>query len=159
MPSANPGMKPKFNPWPYGVVFVFVLLISGMATAVAIALTHREALVSDSYYEEELRYQTQIDGAARARQEGATVLFDATSRQVVVRIPSVQASQGCSGTIQFYRPSAPELDRSMQFEPMSNGSQSVDVSRFAVGLWRVRVAWKAGGLDYYLEQRISIPSK
>lgn len=135
---------------------VFVLLIGGMATAVTIALTHREELVSDRYYEDELQFQKQIDGTARAREVGAAIGFDAATGRLAIRVPAAQVSQKLSGTIEFYRPSASALDRAVQLKPKSDGIQSLDVSHFAAGLWRVRVQWQAGGQDYFLERKISI---
>jgi hypothetical protein len=152
-------MKPRFNPWPVGIVLVFVVLISGMATAVTIALTHGEHLVSDSYYEDELHFQDQIDGATRARQAGATMAFDAATSKLAIRLPSAQLAQKPAGTIEFYRPSGPELDRDVQLAPEKDGAQSVDVSGYAAGLWRVRVCWQAAGRSYFLEQRISIAAR
>ena len=42
------------NYWPMGVIVVFVLFFIGMASVVVIAVTHRDHLVSDNYYEQEL---------------------------------------------------------------------------------------------------------
>ena len=60
-------MKASFNPWPAGIIAFFVLLLCGMATVVAIAVTHRESMVNDNYYEQELKFQNQIDSVARAQ--------------------------------------------------------------------------------------------
>jgi uncharacterized membrane protein len=37
--------------------------------------------------------------------------------------------------------------------------QVVDVLPLAAGSWLIRVCWNAGGLDYYLEQKIFLPGK
>ena len=48
-----------------------MLLFAGMAGVVVIAATHRESMVSENYYEQELKFQDQIDSAARAQKSGA----------------------------------------------------------------------------------------
>jgi hypothetical protein len=149
-------MKASFNPWPYGVLLFFVLLFCGMAVAVTICLTHRETMVNDNYYEQELKFQQQIDSASRARQCGASVQVPPGAGQVVLAFPAAQVAQKFAGSIQFYRPSAPALDRELPLAPRADGSQSLDVSQFATGLWQVRVKWNAGGQDYFLEQKITL---
>ena len=61
-----------------------------------------------------------------------------------------------SGTIEFYRPAAAEFDRTLPLTPTKDGTQTLDVSRFAAGLWLVRVRWNAGGQDYFLEKKVAI---
>jgi nitrogen fixation protein FixH len=149
-------MKSSFNPWPYSIIGFFALLICGIVTLIVIAVTHRESMVNANYYEQELRYQAQMESAARAQQCGASLQWDATGRLLRVAVPSAQLAQNLSGTIEFYRPSAPELDHSVQFIPGADGRQAVDVSKLAAGLWRVRLKWNAGGQNYFLEEKVAI---
>lgn len=149
-------MKTTRNLWPFGIVVAFVLFFAGMASVVVIASTHREHLVSSNYYEQELRFQSQIDGADRAKQSGATIAFDSSSSRVVITLPVTHLTQKFSGTIELYRPSEPKLDREFQLEPKSDGSQTLNVSKLAAGLWLVRVKWNAAGESYFLEQKIKI---
>ena len=74
-------MKTTRNLWPLGIVITFVLFFCGMASVVVIAATHREDLVSDNYYEQELKFQNQIDGAARAKNPARRLHYDAADRQ------------------------------------------------------------------------------
>ena len=109
-------MKTKFNPWPYGIILFFVLLFCGMATVVAIAATHRESMVSENYYEQELKFQDRIDSAARAQKSGANIQLDAAAGKLLVAVPAAQLAQKFSGAIELYRPSASELDREFPFD-------------------------------------------
>ena len=149
-------MKPKFNPWPYGIIAFFGLLFCGLAGVVVIAATHRESMVSENYYEQELKYQEQIDSAVRAQKSGARIQFDARAGKLTVAVPAGQAGRELAGAIEFYRPSSPALDRNVPLAPDAGGSQTVDVSKLATGLWQVRVKWIADGESYFLEQRIVI---
>ena len=144
------------NLWPLGIVTAFVLFFAGMAAVVVIASTHRDSLVRNDYYEQELKYQSQIDGGVRAQKAGASIQFDAAAGKLLVSVPAAQLAQKLSGTIEFYRPSASGLDRNVALAPAADGTQTLDVSTFAPGLWQVRVKWNAGGEDYFLEQRIKI---
>jgi nitrogen fixation protein FixH len=138
---------------------VFTLFFIGIATVVFIATTHREYLVSDNYYEREIGYQNQMDSAARARECGASLTYDPATTRVVISIPGAQFFQNCTGKIEFYRPSSPELDREYPLDASAHGPQTIDASRLAAGLWKVKATWRAGGQDYYLDQRIVVAEK
>ena len=152
-------MKPNRNLWTWGIVACFVLFFAGMAAMVVIAATHRDHLVSESYYEQELKYQSQIDSATRTKSIGATVGLDAAGTSLVVTLPPAQAAQRIAGSIELYRPSAPDLDRQFPLVPPADGTQKLDVSQLAAGLWVVRVKWNAAGQDYFLEQKITVAGK
>ena len=150
-------MKSNRNPWPLGIVVTFGLFFIGMASVVVIAATHREHLVNGNYYEQELKFQGQIDAVARAQKSGATI--DSANDVVTVTLPRHLLAPDLSGTVELYRPSAPELDRQFPLAPTADGRQTLDVSRLAPGLWRVRVKWNAGGQDYFLDQKIIVTGK
>lgn len=146
----------KTNYWPYGIIAAFVVFFCGLTTAVVIAATHHETMVSDNYYEQELTFQDHINAVARAVRCGAAITGDAAAGNVLIRLPAAQLGQKFSGTIELYRPSEPALDRAYPFTPQADGTQSLNVSRLATGLWVVRARWNAGGDTYYLEQKITI---
>ena len=149
-------MKTTRNFWPLGIFTAFGLFFAGMASVVAIAATHCDHLVNDNYYEQELKFQSQIDSAERTQKSGATIAWDASSGSIIIALPVAQLVQKFSGTIELYRPSEPKLDREFQLEPKADGTQTLDVSKLASGLWLARVKWNAGGETYFLEQKIKI---
>jgi nitrogen fixation protein FixH len=152
-------MKTNRNLWPLGIFVTFGLFFAGMASVVVIAATHRDHLVNDNYYEQELKYQDQIDSVDRTQKSGAAIAYDAGSGLVNVTLPAAHLARQFSGTIQLYRPSEPALDRTMPLEPKADGLQTLDVSKLAGGLWSVRVKWVAGGENYFLEQKIIVAGK
>jgi len=144
------------NLWPFGVVAAFGLFFIAMAGVVVIASTHREHLVSPNYYEQELKYQGQIDAAARAQKSGATLLYDSTAGQVIMSLPLDQVVPDFAGTMTFYRANAPELDREFPLEPGAAGTQAFNVARIAPGPWHLRAVWTTGGKSYLLEDKIIV---
>jgi hypothetical protein len=152
-------MKPARNLWPYGIIAAFVVFLSGTAGLIVIAATHPQSLVSGNYYEQEIKYQGRIDGAARAKQSGATVNFDSASRRMVISLPTAQAGHDLSGQIELYRPSAAGLDRQFKLQPDVEGRQSLDLAGLPEGPWEIRVSWNTGGQDYFLDRKIIITAK
>ncbi len=149
-------MATSRNYWPLGIIAAFVLLISGLAVVVVIAETHRDTLVSENYYEQELNYQSQIDAAARAKEAGATLRFDAATGKLVITVPAQQLAQNFSGKIAFSRADSPKLDREFLLEPKRDGTQNLSVSEFTAGSWQARVTWNAAGKAYLLEEKIAV---
>jgi hypothetical protein len=146
-------MKKSFNFWPYGIGLAFFLFFCYIALNITIALTHGETLVSDSYYEQEIDFQKQIEASARAHQAGASMVCDTANRKLVIAIPQAQSGH-LSGSVELYRPSDPSLDQKLDLSPAANGSQIVDLSRLTEGLWLVRTRWTAEGQSYFLQERI-----
>jgi hypothetical protein len=125
------------------------------------ACLQKADLVSKDYYEQELRFQGQIDRAERTRREAsqAAVAYDAADQHITVSLPPGQARGKLSGNIELYRPSAAGLDRAVKLEPDANGVQRLDASNLAPGLWKVRVSWTVEKQDYYLEQKVVLGAK
>jgi hypothetical protein len=151
-------MKSKRNLWPYGILLTFVLFISGTITLIVIACTNNADLVSRDYYEEEMRFQTQIDRLDRAQQldAQAEVAYSADRKQIVITLPPGHSHGGTLGRIQLYRPSAAGLDRSIELKTDASGVQLVDAAKLQPGLWKVKVLWTANGTDYQIDQRILV---
>ena len=152
-------MKPTRNYWPLGIIAAFVVFFCGLTTAIVIAATHHENLVSENYYEQEIKFEDQIAGADRAQKSGATLAFDAQNGLLVVQVPVAQLALKFTGTVELYRPSEPKLDREFMLETKADGTQTLNVSQLTAGLWLVRAQWIAGGENYFLEQKITVAGK
>jgi hypothetical protein len=152
-------MKTARNLWPFGIALAFVLFFAGVAAVIVIASRHGDTLVSDNYYEQELKFQGQMEAAARAKNAGATLRFDAATGKIFLALPSEQLKQTFSGKVILYRASAQALDQEFLLKPESDGAQVVDVSGLAAGPWLVRVRWNAGGQEFYLEEKINVAGK
>jgi hypothetical protein len=149
-------MKSSRNLWPLGIIMTFVIFISGTVGLVVMACHHSVDLVSANYYEQEIKYQSRIDSQTRAQRLGASVVYDAADRHLVISLPASQATKNATGRIQLYRPSAAELDQEFKLEPAANGSQILDAAGWLRGLWKIRVSWNVEGQDYFLDQQILI---
>ncbi|MEI7533916.1 MAG: FixH family protein [Verrucomicrobiae bacterium] len=152
-------MQTNRNLWPLGIFTAFGLFFVGMASVVVIASTHREHLVKADYYEQELKFQAQIDSVDRAKKSGAAIAFAASTGAVTIAVPLSHLAQNFSGTIQLYRPSEPGLDRELRLEPQSDGTQAINVSKLASGLWIVRLKWMAANQSFFLEQKIAVAGR
>ena len=150
--------KAPKNFWPLGIVLTFVLFLGGTAGLIVLACRQNSDLVSANYYEDEVRFQTEIDRLQRARnlKSPARIDYDAARQKIIFTLPAEQARTETRGSIQLYRPSAAGLDRRVALQPDAAGSQSLDAQALLPGLWEVRVVWTANGLDYRVDQKIVV---
>jgi nitrogen fixation protein FixH len=154
-------MKTYRNLWPYGIILAFILFISGTVGLVVMACSQRVDLVSKNYYEQELKFQGQIDRAGRANQLAtqASAKYDPGRKCIIVSLPRQHAGLEVAGHIELYRPAAAGLDQRLELRPDSTGIQAVDASTLSPGLWKVRLSWFADKQDYFAEQRVVIGPK
>jgi nitrogen fixation protein FixH len=133
----------KRNPWPYAIIAYFIVFMGAIVLWISYAVRNDQQLVRKDYYEQELKFQTDIEGQSRAANVNISVNYDSTKQTVTVALPAPAAS----GSIYFYRPSDAKLDREITLA-LTNGSQSIDVGAFESGLWKIRVQWIAEGAEY-----------
>jgi nitrogen fixation protein FixH len=146
----------RLNLWPISIVAFFTLAIVGCVSFVVFCSRHPADLVAADYYEQELRYQAQINRSHHAANtQPARITYDQVHRCIVVAF-SNPAPDGLSGNIQFYRPSAINLDRQVKLEPNREGIQTIDASSLLPGLWKVRVSWKTANEEYFLDEKVVI---
>ncbi|HWD17808.1 MAG TPA: FixH family protein [Verrucomicrobiae bacterium] len=147
------------NPWPAGLFLFFVVFVVYIVGFVIFASRQHMELVRADYYDQEIRFQQQIDRERRTApiMAHAAIDYDRARQSITVSLPSVKTND-LAGEISLYRPSDSELDRDVALALDAAGRQAIDSRALRAGLWRVRVAWKAGGQDYFFEKPIIIRS-
>lgn len=155
----TPAPSPARSPWPYALVAFFAVFISFIFWFISVAVRQRTDLVRPDYYDQEIRYQQQIDRLRRTAQPGLAVrvALAADGRGLAVALPAAHAADFGGGTVSFYRPSDARQDRQVALRPGPDGTQSVPVDGLRGGLWRVQLAWKSGGAEFYHEQSVMLP--
>lgn len=151
--------QPSRNLWPISIVAFFVIAIIFSAIFVTIAVRHRDDLVATDYYEREVRFQKQLDSMNRSQSVAAksVVTFEPKQQAILITLPEAQTS-GATGSIHLYRPSDARLDRELPLTLATDGTQRLDATKLAAGLWKVRVSWSANGQEYYLDQPVMVTS-
>lgn len=154
-------MPTSRNLWPLGIIVTFVLFFAGTVRLVVMAFSQKVDLVSADYYEQELKFQGRIDRVERTRSAATqgSIAYDAGGKCITVSLPAAQAGHEVSGRIELYRPSAANLDRTVELAPDANGVQRVDAAGMRPGLWKVRVSWTVEKQDYFLDQKVIVSPK
>ena len=148
--------RPSRNYWPHAIIAWFVIFAAALAAWVTVAMRQKMDLVRSDYYEEEVRFQHQLDRLNRtaAIRSEVAIHHDATKREVTLRLPAGHLASRASGQIHFYRPSDAALDFQVPLAVDAAGLQRIGTGALRGGLWKVRVQWSAAGQDYFFEQVI-----
>ncbi|HAM71993.1 MAG TPA: hypothetical protein DCM86_10155 [Verrucomicrobiales bacterium] len=161
--NTPPVSKPAWNPWPWAIIGFFCLAVPTVVGFAVFASRQTIELVGKDYYEEELRFQQQIDAQALASRSSTpvSIVFDKEKRMLRISVPRAGVAGAADaqphGSLELYRPSDSTLDRKLPLAPGPDGVQSVDVRSLRAGLWRLRLSWTAGTQDFYHADSIVIP--
>lgn len=152
---------PRFNPWPYAIIATFVVFISGTVALIVIAQSSRSELVARDYYEQEIRYQGQLDQMNRAQPWDSRIEVAAPATPglpVTLAFPQELASRGVKGSIELYRPSEAGRDTTLPLALDISGRQAIPSADLAPGLWKLRLRWQVGDDTYYSDRKLVIPA-
>jgi len=159
--TSMPAETKSRNFWPYGIIAVFAVFIPATIGLIVMACSHKEELVSANYYEQEIKFQAQMERLARTQKLGpqAGVAYDAAAHSLSISLPTDHVRREATGRIELYRASAAGLDRQVKLQPDANGLQTLDTSELAPGAWKVRVSWKVGNEDFLIEQKVVLNAR
>lgn len=151
----------KASLWPYMIIGWFVIFITAITIWVSYAMRNSQELVKDNYYEEEIRFQQQMDRVNRTKPLKAEtkLSYDPQAGSIFLQLPPEHATENPTGTIRLYRPSNAALDQDLPLQVNHSGAQTINAAALQGGLWKVRVQWKVKGLEYYLDQSVVVVGK
>lgn len=149
--------KPARSPWPIALTALFIVFALYLAGFIVWAVGQKQDLVTEDYYDREVRYQEQLDRLNRTATLAAEskASFDAVTKKILLTLPAHHAATA-TGRIQFYRPANARLDHVLPLALSPGGAQVLDGSKLAPGLWKVRVQWQVGGEDFYFDQSVIV---
>ena len=143
----------KMN-WGKGIVIAFILFAAALFAAVGFTLSQRVDLVTDNYYEKELKYQEHIDVLKETGNLESRLLIQNSEGAVVFTFPDGKTVP--AGEINFYRPSDASKDFSVNVSTDGNGIQLVPTAKLDRGMWKVQVTWYSGNKKFYKEEKLFI---
>lgn len=139
--------------WGKGIIITLIafgILMIGMVT---FCIKQDDIhLVTQNYYEEEIKYQDQIEKMINASEIGYNVLvYDSQLKKVDLKLP-----KGAKGTLHLFRPSDARLDQKIAFDITETNASSINVKDLMPGYWRIKLSWSENGKEFYEEKKINI---
>ena len=133
-----------------GIFISFVLFASFMAILVTVCVRQNVSLVSNDYYQEELKHQTKINSQLNAQDLVHKPMLSFSNGEMIVTFDQFQQME--EGQLKLLRPSDPSLDTSFTLASSSAQRQSFKLTKWKSGLYRVSLSWKVNDKEYFIEQ-------
>jgi hypothetical protein len=134
--------------WGKSIFLFYSLFVLALLTVVYFSFTQDVNLVAEDYYQQEIVYEDQI-----IRIKNTEGLKNKPS--VVLKNNYLELSFPLElkpkGTILLYRPSDASKDRRIAIALGASGTQQIDFSTQDAGLWKAKLNWKQGDIEYFQE--------
>lgn len=142
--------------WGKGLALSLVAFAAMMAAFGIASARRSEALVTEEYYAEELRFQDRIDAQDRAGALSAPVSIDVTDNRVRLRFPEELTGSRITGTLKLLRPNDPRADRDLRIDA-SEGVFGSAVLDLWPGRYDASLEWQADGVTYHTSAKLVVP--
>lgn len=140
--------------WGYRVTILFSGFVLFMLFMVSKAFKSDVDLVSEDYYEKEIRYQEHIDKMNNANDMGGQIAYTQTKEELIIKISN--PGNNPIGEITFFRPSDYKKDLKKTLALNNNQEQHFNKNLFLKGYYKVQIDWEASGRKYFTEEKIFI---
>ncbi len=145
-------MTIKWN-WGTGLILAYSGFVVFMLGMVYLCTQQHFDLVTEDYYEQELKFQQVIDGKQNEQLLAKHTAVTMESGVVTVTLPMEKSD--AAGVVVFYKPDNASFDKTLALN--GGNSISLPVSELKPGLYKVKAIWKSEGKPYYNEQSLYIP--
>lgn len=145
----------KIN-WGTGIVIAFVLFISFIMYFVINMTVNKKYdhdLVTDDYYQKELKHQDEIDKLNNAKKLKENISWRKTEEGLEIRFPKDLEPQKITGKVFLYRPSNQKLDSEITIS-LSDNIMLIPKTKLLDGRWNIFVDWQYKGVSYLYKKDI-----
>lgn len=142
--------------WGIKIIIAFIIFAGGIGTMVGISMSKNIDLVSENYYEKELKYQDRIDMINRTNSLQEKLTIENVSNIIKLKFPESLLKENISGTINFYRAMDKKKDFTVEISRNNEGLQSIPAEKLDKGNWKVEVFWKMNDKEYFTQSDIFI---
>jgi len=142
--------------WGIKIIFTFIIFALVIGTMVGISMTKNIDLVSENYYEIELKYQDKINMISRANALTEKIKIESTAQAIKVKYPDVFSNDNIKGKINFYRAMDKKKDFSIDISKNNYSIQEISTVSMDKGNWKMQIYWSVNGEDYFSESDLYI---
>ncbi len=143
--------------WGVKILISYLVFLVAVLASVFFAMNQKTELVTDNYYEKELKYQEQIDKSHRTKSLKEKTEIRLLDKYIKIKFPALPDKNNEKSFILLYRPSDISKDLKLPVSADSLGVQLVPAGKLAKGFWKIKLDWVSGGLEYYDESILNIP--
>ncbi|MCE1190132.1 MAG: FixH family protein [Ignavibacteria bacterium] len=133
----------KWN-WGKSIALMIALFMVIWGGLLIFAFNQKVELVTPNYYEQELKYQQEIDRQKNTMHLQTEPSFSYENKALHISFPIKEVGNSISGSVIFYRPSDSGKDRTYKIAIDTSGLQHIPTTGLLPGLWKVKVNWQDG---------------
>jgi hypothetical protein len=138
--------------WGKGIAVTYIVFVIVVVIHVIVFINLKVELVTDNYYEKELNYQEQINKINNAKSLKQGIKLEQYEKSIKLIFPKIISNGTIKGEIYFYKPSDSGKDFIIPIQTDENYSQLIKTDTLTKGLWKIKIDWEAGGIQYYNEE-------
>ena len=143
--------------WGKGITLVILLFIVGIGYLVYRTTIVKSEMVTDNYYEKELKHEEVLQAERNALNLSALPKVELQTNQIVVDFPKEMMPTKILGDIVFYKPNKSADDKSYPISLSADNTQVINLSELAKGVYQIQIKWKQDEVPYYFQSDIYIP--
>lgn len=137
--------------WGYKIAIFYTAFAVFIIALVVISFNQKFDLVTEDYYDKELKFQEQIDKQNLVNTTNKQVVWKHEGKSLNLVFP---ATDKVSGEIKLFRPSDAAKDFKVAIAPDSSGNQVIDLTAASSGKYLLQIDWSENGKAYFQESII-----
>jgi hypothetical protein len=139
--------------WGYIILSGYLVFVAGIVFLVYKASSQKFDLVTQDYYEEELKYQNVIDQSANTAALSAPVLVERSGSQLKVGFPAEMKDKKKTIDFYLYCPADAKKDFRKTIE-IKDSDLTQPLPSAMKGLYQLKLSWEVDGVKYYFEKKL-----
>lgn len=143
--------------WGKGLALTLLAFIGLMAWFLVMAARSPESLVTEQYYEQELRYQDRIDDMERAHALTEAVHMEVSGHSIRLIFPPEFRASRITGELTLLRPNDPAADKVLPVTADGTGSFEAVGLDLVPGRYNASLAWAVEGVSYFTTEKLVVP--
>jgi hypothetical protein len=143
--------------WGQGIFITMVIFVIMMTSFMVRAFNNQEELVTEEYYQEELKYQERIDHMTNATEAGEAMRTEIAPGSLQLIFPARFNGTAITGSAHLLKPNDSRADRTLELKVDKDGRCTIDTKDWMKGLYHLQVDWRAAEVDHFSEDHIHIP--
>lgn len=139
--------------WFHKLMLVLLLFIAMLSFMVWRSSKAQLDLVTDTYYEEEIKYQDRIDQTSNSDALQKQVKIERVDKNLVLTFPQGINANEVNGDINLYFAANKKNDKKISLLLDSNLTQQINMEGRS-GNYAVQISWHYQNKSYYTEQKV-----
>lgn len=142
--------------WGYKIITVYVIFVLGILFLVFKSFNQNQDLVTNDYYEQELRFQDKIEETQRANKLSTIVSYEIKGNELLISFPNEMKGKNLVASVLLYCTADKSKDTRHEYHT-KDAKINFPIPAGNKGLHELKIDWIADNVPYYFQHKIMIP--